>query len=100
MEKSGCDYGCETVGESIRKYNIPNDWCAEFDVCDGVYPIICIPVHQLRKAPAMMGLKLRAVEKGNDEYAGCVVLAEKKTIAFKVDYMRDFVQAADTLKCL
>lgn len=31
MDEFGCDYECRTVGESIIKYNIPNDWCAEFD---------------------------------------------------------------------
>ena len=40
MDAFGCDYRCRTVGESITKYNIPNDWCAEFDVHDGVYPVI------------------------------------------------------------
>lgn len=40
-----------------------------------------------------MGLKLRIVENPDDEYAGCMVIAEKKTIAFKVDYMRDLLKA-------
>ena len=31
MDEFGCDYECKTVGESITKYNIPDDWCAEFD---------------------------------------------------------------------
>ena len=25
MDEFGCDYECRTVGESIIKYNIPND---------------------------------------------------------------------------
>ena len=54
MDEFGCDYECKTVGESITKYNIPDDWCAEFDAYDGVYPIIVIQVDQIRKAPAMM----------------------------------------------
>lgn len=97
MEEFACDYKCKTVGESIRKYNIPDDWCAEFDACDNVYPIICIPVDQIRRTPAMMELKLRVVENGDAEYAGCMILGEKKTIAFKIDYLCDLVQAMNTL---
>lgn len=44
MHEFGCDYECRTVGESITKYNIPDDWCGEFDAYDGVYPIVCIQV--------------------------------------------------------
>ena len=96
MDKFGCDYECRTVGESIIKYNIPDDWCAEFDAYDGVYPIVCIQVNQIRESPAMMDLKLRIVENPDDEYAGCMVLAEKKTIAFKVNYMSDLTKAMES----
>ena len=96
MDELGCDYACRTVGEGITKYNIPNDWCAEFDVYDDIYPIICIQVDQIRKAPVMMDLKLRIVENEDDEYAGCIVLTKKKTIAFKVDFMYDLVKAMRT----
>ena len=96
MDEFGCDYECKTVGESITKYNIPDDWCAEFDAYDGVYPIVCIQVDQIRESPAMMDLKLRIVENPDDEYAGCMVLAEKKTIAFKVNYMRDLTKAMES----
>lgn len=98
MDKFGCDYTCRTVGESITKYNIPNDWCAEFDIYDGVHPIICIRVEQIRKAPAMMDLKLRMIENPDDEYAGCMILENKKTIAFKVDFMSDLVKAMQTME--
>ena len=96
MDEFGCDYECKTVGESITKYNIPDDWCAEFDAYDGVYPIVCIQVDQIRKSPAMMDLKLRIVENPDDEYAGFMVLAEKKTIAFKVNYMSDLTKAMES----
>ena len=96
MDEFGCDYECKTVGESITKYNIPNDWCAEFDAYDGVYPIVCIQIDQIRESPAMMDLKLRIVENPDDEYAGCMVLAEKKTIAFKVNYMSDLTKAMES----
>ena len=96
MDEFGCDYECKTVGESIIKYNIPDDWCAEFDAYDGVYPIVCIQVNQIRESPAMMDLKLRIVENPDDEYAGCMVLAEKKTIAFKVNYMSDLTKAMES----
>ena len=96
MDEFGCDYECKTVGESIIKYNIPDDWCAEFDAYDGVYPIVCIQVDQIRQAPAMKDLKLRIVENPDDEYAGCMVLAEKKTIAFKVNYMSDLTKAMES----
>lgn len=92
MDVFCCDYACRTVGESITKYNIPDDWYAEFDAHDGVYPLICAQVNQIRKNPAMMDLKLRVVENKDDEYAGCMVLKEKKTIAFKIDYMSDFAK--------
>ena len=95
MDEFGCDYECKTVGESITKYNIPDDWCAEFDAYDGVYPIVCIQEIQIRESPAMMDLKLRIVENPDDEYAGCMVLAEKKTIAFKVNYMSDLTKAME-----
>ena len=98
MDEFGCDYECRTVGESITKYNIPDDWCAEFDAYDGAYPIIVIQVDQIRKAPAMMDLKLRMIENPDDEYAGCMVLKEKQTIAFKVDYMSDLVKAMETME--
>ena len=97
MDEFGCDYECRTVGESIVKYNIPNDWCADFNAYDGVCPIICIPVEQIRKAPAMMDLRLRIVENEDDEYAACIILPDRKTIAFKVDYMSDLVKATDTI---
>ena len=97
MDEFGCDYECKTVGESITKYNIPNDWCAEFDAYDGIYPIVVIQVDQIRKAPAMMDLKLRMIENPDDEYAGCMVLADKQTIAFKVDYMSDLIKAMETM---
>ena len=93
MDIFGCDYECKTVGESIIKYNIPDDWCAEFDAYDGVYPIVCIQVDQIRESPAMMDLKLRIVENPDDEYAGCMVLTERKTIAFKIDQMSDLSKA-------
>ena len=96
MDEFGCDYECKTVGESIIKYNIPDDWCAEFDAYDGVYPIVYIQVDQIRKSPAMMDLKLRIVENPDDEYAGCMVLAEKKTISFKVNYMSDLTKAMES----
>lgn len=97
MDEFGCDYKCSTVGESIVKYNIPDDWRAEFDAYDGAYPIISIYVDQIRKAPAMMDLKLRMVENPDDEYAGCMVLTERKTIAFKIDYIIDLVKAMETV---
>ena len=97
MDEFGCDYTCRTVGEGITKYHIPNSWCAEFDAYDDIYPIICIQVDQIREAPAMMDLKLRIVENEDDEYAGCMVLSEKRTIAFKVDFMRDLIRAMQTM---
>ena len=96
MDEFGCDYECKTVGECITKYNIPDDWRAEFDAYDCVYPIVCIQIDQIRESPAMMDLKLRIVENPDDEYAGCMVLAEKKTIAFKVNYMSDLTKAMES----
>ena len=96
MDEFGCDYACRTVGECIIKYNIPNDWCAEFDAYDGIYPIICVQVEQIRKSPAMMDLKIRVVENEDDEYAGCMVITDQKTVAFKIDYMGDLVKAQET----
>ena len=97
MDKFGCDYKCRTVGESITKYNIPDDWCAEFDAYDGVYPMIIIPVEQIRKDSAMMGLQLKMIEYPDDEYAGCMLQIEKQTIVFKVDSMSDLVKAMETM---
>jgi hypothetical protein len=93
MDEYVCDYTCRTVGESIVKYNIPNDWCAEFEAYDGDYPIVCIQADQVRKFPAIMDLKLRIVESEEDEYAGCMVLRNRKTIALKIDYMSDLTRA-------
>lgn len=97
MDEFGCDYACKTVGESITKYNIPDDWCAEFDAYDVVCPIIIIQVEQIRKAPAMMDLKLRMIGNPGEEYAGCMVLTKKQTIAFKINYMSDLVKAMETM---
>ena len=88
-----CDYDCRTVGEGINKYNIPDDWCAEFDAYDDNYPIFCIQACQIRKKPAIMDLKLRIVKNEDDEYAGCIVLPDQKTIAFKIDNINNLVNA-------
>ena len=93
MDEFGCDYGCRTVGESIIKYNIADDWDAEFDAYDDSYPIVCIQVEQIRKVPAVMALRLRIVENEDDEYAGCMVLTNRKVIAFKIDYLGDLTRA-------
>ncbi len=95
MDKFYCDYKCRTVGESICKYDITDDWCAEFDAYDGSFPIICTQVGQIRKNPAMMRLKLRIVENEDDEYAGCMLLTNRKTIAFKVDHMCELIVAME-----
>ena len=95
MDEFGCDYECRTVGESIIKYNIPNDWSAEFDAYDDIYPVICVQVDRIRKTPALMDLKLRVVENEDDEYAGCMVLTKQKTIAFKIDYMSELIKAIE-----
>ena len=95
MDEFDCDYESRTVGESITKYNIPDDWIAEFDADDDVYPVICVQVDEIRKVPAIMGLKLRVVENEDDEYAGCMVLTNQKTIAFKIDYMSDLIRAME-----
>ena len=95
MDRFIFDYQCATVGESITKYNILDDWCAEFDACDGIYPIVCVQVDQISKNPAAMDLKLRIVENEDDEYPGCMVLAEEKTIAFKIDSMGGLVKAME-----
>ena len=93
MDEFGCDYECRTVGESIAKYSIPDEWCAEFDACDGIYPLVCIPIAQIRNVPTLMNLKLRIVKNPNDEYAGCMILSDQKTVAFKVDAMSDLIKA-------
>ena len=62
MVESGCDYCCRTVGEGIAKYDILDSWCAEFDVCDDVFPTIVMKVGQVRKNHAIMGLRLRIVD--------------------------------------
>ena len=93
MDEFGCDYECRTVGESIAKYDLPNDWHAEFEAYDGVYPIIYMQLDQIRKSPAIMNLKLRIVENEDDEYAGCIILKHQKTVVFKVDHMSDLIRA-------
>ena len=42
-----------------------------------------------------MDLKLRIIENQDDEYAGCIVLPDRKTIAFKIDYMSDLARAIE-----
>ena len=96
MDAFGCDYECRTVGEGIVKYNIPDDWCAEFDAHDDIHPIICIQVNHIRKASAIMDLQLRIVENENDEYAGCMICADRKTVVFKVNDMGDLINAMKT----
>lgn len=91
MDEFGCDYRCRTVGESIIKYNIPDDWCAEFDVYNDIYPVVCVQVDQIRNVSAVMDLKLRLA--GEDEYASCMVLTDLKTIVFKIDCISDLVRA-------
>ena len=57
MDKFGCDYGCKTVGESIIKYNIPDNWYAEFDAFDDVYPIVVIQVEHRTQGKNNYGKK-------------------------------------------
>lgn len=95
VDEYGCDYECRTVGDSITKYNIPDGWFAEFDAYDGAYPIVFIPVDQIRNSSAMMDLNLKIVENKDGEYAGCMVLAEQKTIAFKVDHMIELIKVLE-----
>ena len=90
MDKFGNDYACETVGEGITKYSIPDNWCAEFVAWDEDWPIMVIQVDQIRKAPAMMDLRLRMIEDPEKEYAGCMILEDQKTVAFKLDHMSEF----------
>ena len=93
MDEFGCDYECRTVGESILKYDIPDDWLAEFDAYDRFNPLVYMQIDKIRRNPALMELELRVVENPDNEYAGCMVLTEQKTIAFKIDYMQDLIQA-------
>ena len=95
MNEFYCDYQCRTVGEGIIKHNVAADWCAEFDVYDGVYPIFCIPVEQIREISGLMQLKLRNVENQDDEYAACVVFKDSKTISFKIDHFADLAKYLD-----
>ena len=97
MNEVGCDYKCRTVGESITKYNIPAEWCAEFDACDGIYPITVIQIDQIRKVPAMMELKLKRIDNPDHEYAGCIVVLEKKTIIFKIDRISDLQEVLEKM---
>ena len=93
MDEFGCDYECRTVGEGIIKHGIPDDWRAEFDAYDGVYPVVYIQLDQIRRNPALMALKLRVVEDADLEYAGCMVLTDEKTVIFKIDHMCDLIKA-------
>ena len=96
MDEFGCDYTCRTVGESINKHNIPDDWIAAFDAHDGIHPLIFILVGQVRKNSALMKLKLRIVRNRNEEYAACMVFTDRNTINFKIDYMQDLIKAMQT----
>ncbi len=58
MDKFGCDYACRTVGESIIKHHIPNDWCAEFDAYDGVPALSSGGLPRSHRSLAMTGCLL------------------------------------------
>ena len=93
MDEFGCDYACRSVGEGITKYNIPDDWSATFDVYDCINPLVHMQVDKVRRNPALMKLKLRVVEDNGQEYAGCRILTDEKTIWFKIDYMQALIKA-------
>ena len=93
MKEFHCDYECKTVGESINKYNIPDDWCGKFDAYDDNYPIFCIQVAQIRKKPAMMDLQLRIISNQDDEYASYMIFPKRNTIFFKVEDMDNLSKA-------
>ena len=95
MDAFGCDYGCRTVGEGLNKYDVANDWRVEFDVYDGIYPVICISPEEIRQIPNMMALKIRVVENEDAEYAGCMVFPSERRIIFKVDYMCNLIKAME-----
>ena len=97
LDMFGSDYDCRTVGEGLNKYDVSGDWRVEFDIYDGAYPMIGISAGEICRIPDMMALKLRVVENEDEEYAGCIVLTEKKAIAFKVDFMRDLVKAMQAM---
>ena len=92
MDEFSCDYVCRTVGESILKYNVPDEWCAEFEAYDCGCPVVCIQVAQVRKSSELMDVKLRMVANADAEFAGCMVFADRKTIAFKIDCISDFTR--------
>ena len=87
MDKFFCDYVCRTVGESITKYDIPDDWEAEFYAWEEICPAVCVPVGEIRRCSAAMDLQLRIVEDPDEEYAGCMVYANRHRIVFKIDYV-------------
>ena len=93
MAELDYDYTIRTVGESIIKCEIPDDWYAEFEVFDNIYPIVVIQIGEIRKIPSMMNLKLRIISNPDDEYPCCVVLREKKTVLFKIDFLHDLLMA-------
>ncbi len=72
------DYSCRSVGEGINKYNIANEWWAEFDAYDIDDPLIYMQVAEIRNSSAMMNLNLMIVENSDDECPGCIVYARKK----------------------
>ena len=89
------DYQCRTVGEGVCKYDIPDNWLAEFTAYDKLRPRVCTQVDHIRKTPAMMELKIRIIENQDDESAACIVDAFRKTIRFKIDHMSDLVKAIE-----
>ena len=95
MNKFVCDYDCRTVGEGITKYNIPDDWSAEFDIYDDDYPIICIPVAQIREKPAVMRLPLRNISDEDKEYASCILFPKQYAISFKIDCLNNLLKALE-----
>lgn len=42
-----------------------------------------------------MALKLRSVQNADEEYPGCVILPEKRTVTFKVECWSDLAKAAE-----
>ena len=93
MSKFICDYTCRTVGECIIRYNIPDDWYAEFDFYDDLCPTICVRIDLIKMNSAIMALKLKVSEKEGEEWAGCILFTEKETVSFEAACAMEFQTA-------
>jgi hypothetical protein len=73
MDEFGCDYEYKTVDEGITKYNMPDDWYAEFDSMSTLARAL-----EIEKHTCLLGCKLPNKQ-------ACILVSRKRLVGLSAD---------------